>query len=449
MILRLDRFGVFVGTLTIVVAVLLGALAASSPAAALVPVGIAVALAALLLLAQRSSPLIALGFSLLIAGLVLPTSAGIVAAVALVLYVAWRTVTVGDSRSVVGACCLLVMATWLLLGANPNIQDFHTALLGTRKTTLVFIGIGVGALWPGDNWRDAERLIVGLLIGAAVLCLLVHFGDPGYENSLPRGANVYTSLFQGKLRLQGIYAGPFHIAVLGTFLCLRGWHLLLVGRRPRWQAFCLMALGGIVVVEADVRTAFVTIGLGVALTLVLRPPKRIPRASNFWKTLVAGVVVLLLAAGGALGQNAALSSLSAFSSSSGIGEEQRADTRLVSWSTAVGYFRESPVVGLGPGSAGAALGGSEYHLNKHVTSDNEYLAVLVEGGVIGVIVVLLALWALARYSTGLLDISNPSCAAALALFGFAFTGNVFETLPISLFLCVLLGLRVPARLRVR
>ena len=448
MILRLDRFGVLVGTLTIAAAVLLGALAASSPTAAVLPVGVAVALAALVLLAQRSSALIALGLSLLIAGLVVPTSAGIAAAVALVLFVAWRTITVRDSRAVVGACCLIVMATWLLLGSNPNIQDFHTALLGTRKTTLVFIGIGVGALWPADTWRDAEQLIVGLLIGAAVLCLLVHFGDPSYENSLPRGANIYTSLFQGKLRLQGIYAGPFHIAVLGTFLCLRGWHLLLI-RRPGWQAFCLTALGGIVVVEADVRTAFVTIALGVALTLVLRPPKQIPRAGNLWKTLAAGAVVLLLAASGALGQNAALSSLSELSSTSGIGEEQRADTRLVSWSTAVSYFRESPVVGLGPGSAGAALGGSEYHLDKHVTSDNEYLAVLVEGGVIGVIVVLLALWALARYSTGLLDISNPSCAAVLALFGFAFTGNVFETLPISLFLCVLLGLRVPARLGAR
>lgn len=449
MILRLDRFAVLVGTLTIVVAVLLGALAASSPEAAVVPVVAAGALTTFVLLAQRSSPLIALGLLLLIAGLVVPTSAGIVAAVALVLFVAWRTATVRDPRATVGACCLLVMATWLLLGANPNIQDFHTALLGTRKTTLVFIGIGVGALWPADTWRDAEQLIVGLLIGAAVLCLLVHFGDPGYENSLPRGANVYTSLFQGKLRLQGIYAGPFHIAVLGTFLCLRGWHLLLIRRGPGWQAFCLMALGAIVVVEADVRTAFVTIALGVALTLVLRPPKRISRAGNLWKTLAAGAVVLLLAVGGALGQNAALSSLSELSSSSGISEEQRADTRLVSWSTAVSYFRESPVVGLGPGSAGAALGGSEYHLDKHVTSDNEYLAVLVEGGVIGVIVVLLALWALARYSTGLLDISNPSCAAALALFGFAFTGNVFETLPISLFLCVLLGLRVPARLGLR
>jgi O-antigen ligase len=440
MILRLDRFGVLVGTLTIAAAVLLGALAASSPAAALVLVGLAAALAALVLLAQRSSPLIALGLLLLIAGLVVPTSAGIVAAVALVLFVAWRTATVGDSRAIVGACCLIVMATWLLLGANPNIQDIHTALLGTRKTTLVFIGIGVGALWPADTWRDAERLIVGLLIGAAVLCLLVHFGDPSYENSLPRGANIYTSLFQGKLRLQGVYAGPFHIAVLGTFLCLRGWHLLLI-RRSRWHAIWMAALGGVVVVEADVRTAFVTIALGVALTL-----KRIPRTSNLWKTLVAGGLVLLLAVSGALGQNAALSSLSELSSTSGIGEEQRADTRLVSWSTAVSYFRESPVVGLGPGSAGAALGGSEYHLDKHVTSDNEYLAVLVEGGVIGVIVVLLAFWALGRYSTGLLDISNPSCAAALALFGFAFTGNVFETLPISLFLCVLLGLRVPARL---
>jgi hypothetical protein len=443
MILRLDRFGVLVGTLTIVVAVLLGALAASSPTAAVVPVGAAAALAALILLAQRSSPLIALGLSLLIVGLVAPTSAGIVAAVALVIFVAWRTATVRDSRSIVGACCLIVMATWLLLGANPNIQDFHTALLGTRKTTLVFMGIGIGALWPTATRHDAEQLIVGLLIGAAVLCLLVHFGDPTYENSLPRGASIYTSLFQGKLRMQGIYAGPFHIAVLGTFLCLRGWHLLLI--RPRWQALCLIALGAIVVLEADVRTAFVTIALGIALTLVLRPPKRVPRASNLWKTVAAGGVVLLLAASGALGQNAALSSLSELSSASGFSEEQRADTRLVSWSSAVSDFRESPVVGLGPGSAGAALGGSEYHLNKHVTSDNEYLAVLVEGGVIGVIVVLLAFWALGCYSEGLLEISNPSCAAALALFGFAFTGNVFETLPISLFLCVLLGLRVPAR----
>jgi O-antigen ligase len=445
MILRLDRFAVLVGTLTIVAALLLGALAASSPTAAALPVAASTALAVLVLLAQRSSPLIALGLLLLIAGLVLPTSAGIVAAVSLTVFVAWRTVTVRDSRAILGVCCLTVMGTWLLLGANPNIQDFHTALLGTRKTTLVFIGIGVGALWPAATWRDAERLIVGLLIGAAVLCLLVHFGDPTYENSLPRGASVYTSLFQGKLRMQGIYAGPFHIAVLGTFLCLRGWHLLLI-RRPGWQAICLMALGAIVVLEADVRTAFVTIALGMALTLVLRPPRRIPRASNFYKTLAAGGVVLALAASGSLGQNAALSSLSELSSASGFSEEQRADTRLVSWSAAVDYFRESPVVGLGPGSAGAALGGSEYHLDKHVTSDNEYLAILVEGGVVGVLVVLLAFWALARYSSGLLDISNPSCAAALALFGFAFTGNVFETLPISLFLCVLLGLRVPPRI---
>src|ERR1700729_391929 len=138
MILRLDRFGMLVGTLTIGAAVLLGALAATSPTAAVVPVVAAVALAALVLLAQRSSPLIALGLLLLIAGLVVPTSAGIVAAVALVLFVAWRTATVRDSRAIVGACCLIVMASWLLLGANPNIQDFHTALLGTRKTTLVF-----------------------------------------------------------------------------------------------------------------------------------------------------------------------------------------------------------------------------------------------------------------------------------------------------------------------
>jgi len=443
MTLRLDRLGILVGTLTLVAAVSLGALAATSPTAALAPLGLAGGLAALILLAERSSPLISLGLLLLVAGLVAPTSAGIVAAVALAMFVAWRTVTVRDPRAIVVACCLIVMATWLLLGTNPNIQDFHTALLGTRKTTLVFIGIGVGALWPTETRQGAEQLIVGLLVCAAVLCLLIHVGDPAYENSLPRAANIYTSLFQGKLRMQGIYSGPFHIAVLGTFLCLRGWHLLLI--RPRWQALCLIALGAIVVLEADVRTAFVTIALGIALTLVLRPPKQIPWAGNLWKTLAAAGVVVSLLASGALGQNAALSSLSELSSASGIGEEQRADTRLVSWSTAFSDFRESPVAGLGPGSAGAALGGSEYHLDKHVTSDNEYLAVLVEGGVIGALVVLLALWTLGRYSEGLMNIANPSCAAALALFGFAFTGNVFETLPISLFLCVLIGLRVPER----
>ncbi len=71
--------------------------------------------------------------------------------------------------------------------------------------------------------------------------------------------------------------------------------------------------------------------------------------------------MLLLAASGALGQNAALSSLSELSSFLGISEEQRADTRLVSWSTAVSYFRESPVVGLGPALRSRPRG-SEYHL---------------------------------------------------------------------------------------
>jgi O-antigen ligase len=440
MTLRLDRFQVLVGTLAIAVAVLLGALSVSSPLATMAPVGAVAAVTALVFVARRSSSLISLGLLLLIAGLVLPTTAGIVAATALVGFVAWRTVVVRDSRAIVGACCLIVMATWLLLGVNPNIHDFHTALLGTRKTTLVFIGIGVGALWPTSTRPDAEKLIVGLLIVAAVLCLLIHIGDPSYENSLPRAASVYTSLFKGKLRMQGIYAGPFHIAVLGTFLCIRGWHMLLM--RHRWQGLCLVALGGVVVLEADVRTAFVTIALGVALTLVLRPPRQVARATNFWKTVAVGAVMLLLAASGLLGQNAALSSLGGLSSASGISEEQRADTRLVSWNTAYKYFHEFPVVGLGPGSAGAALGNTEYHLEKHVTSDNEYLAILVEGGLVGVIVVLLAFWTLARYSTGLLTISNPSCAASLSLFGFAFTGNVFETLPISLLLCVLLGLRV-------
>jgi hypothetical protein len=431
---RIERnaIGLTAGLL-LVCAALGEAIAADSRIVLLVIAG-AFVLTIYLLVARRSSLPISFGLLLLLGGIAVPNAAGIVAAVTLAAVVGYSALTIRDRRAAVGLACLLVMGTWLALGLNPNIHNFHTALLGTRKTTLIFLGFGVGAIWPLNTRGQGESLILQLLIAAALICLAIHLGDPSYEQGLTRQAGEYTDLFAGKLRMEGIFAGPFHVAVLGTFLALRGWHQFLT-RRYR-QALPLIVLGAIVVLEADVRTAFITIALGVVLTLILRPPRRITTGGNVFKTLIAVAAVGLMIGTGVFGQNAAIRSISSLS------ENGRATHRLVSWSTAVQYFRQSPLYGLGPGSAGAALGGSEYGIVEHITSDNEFLAIIVEGGVIGAAIVLLTFFAIAASSDGLMSIANPSSAAVLSLFGFAFTGNVFETVPISVLLAVLIGLRV-------
>jgi hypothetical protein len=381
--------------------------------------------------------MLALSLGAVSLGLLTPRSVEAVAEALLAVTVLTATVAAayrGDSRWVIGACCLLVPAVWFALGMNPNVPGLSVALIGTRKTTLIFLALAAGVLWPHRTLQHAERMITCLLVLGAVVSLGVHFITPGTEASLGRAAGQYTGLFNGKARLQGIFSGPFHVALLGSFFLLRGWHLLLTRGRTGWtQALPLIVLGVPLVILAEVRTAYVTLALGILLTLVVTPHGAArSRLSLLLRTsTLAAVLSLFLFSGFA--SNAALTSLPA------IRTDSRATNRLTSISAGISAFARSPVVGNGPGSAGAA-DSAAFTDHFHLTADDEFIALLVEGGLVGIVAIAPLSVLLARHARALTDLRTPSSAALYCLLGFCATTNVFEAIPVSPLLAVFVGL---------
>lgn len=418
-----------------------GVLVSTAPRLAVGGLVTAAAVPAWLWLAKRSSFLLAAALPVLCVGLLGPRSMTVLAELCLVAFLAVSTLRAaldGDRRWIVGAACLAVPATWLLLTLNPNVPDIETGLLGLRKASLAFVALGAGALWPATTRRLAPELVVGLLTLGSAMSLLLHFGLPGVESGFARSADVYTSFFRGSTRMQGLWAGPFHVALAGTFLTIAAWHIWLTRARKIPPSAVLFALLGLpMIFAANVRTAFLAVAFAFAATLLLRAPRTANPLRRWLGTAVLAISALGLVMTGLI-DNSALSSIGQ------LGNDGRALTRLDRWSDALSLFGSSPLVGNGAGSAGATLQNAFYN-GLHVTTDNAFLVPLVEGGLLGVAAMALAMFAVARRSDGLLNLAHPSAAALLALTVFALTGNILEASPVSVFLMIIIGLRVPPR----
>lgn len=407
-----------------------------SPVIGLAVVGVAGVGLALFLLTNWSSPLLAVALLPLAFGLLTPRALEGAAEGLLVGVAAVGTVGAAlrhDPRWRVGAACLLVPGVWLILGLNPNVPGASVALLGTRKSTLVFAALAIGALWPKSTAHETERLTVVLLALGGIVSLGLHYLAPSIENNLGRSSGAYTLLFHGKPRLEGIYSGPFHVALLGTFLVLRAWHINLTWGRERLRStLWLAALGLPLIILAQVRTAYVSLLLGVLLTLIFSPRGRVRgRWRLLLRTAALGVVLVLFLVAG-LGSNSALTSIPT------IGSDARATNRIGSLSTGLSTFVHSPLVGTGPGSAGAA-DATDFVDRQHLTADDEFLAMLVEGGIVGVLALACAALTFSHFAR---DLTSPRFASAAALYclaGFCATTNAFEAIPVSVFLAVLIG----------
>jgi O-antigen ligase len=417
-------------------ALLLGAAVTAGPGKAAAILG-AVALSALCFwLAVRIGFLLALVLPASLAGLLLPYSASVAVQAAIVLVVAVSTVRsfARAEPTAWGALALLaVVGFWVLLTLNPNVPSMSVGLLGLRKTTFFLLGLALGLVWPAGSARTAEKALVRMLLVAAVATIAVHLLLPDLEASFERGASIYTEEFAGQARVSGFFSGPFHVSLLGSFLVLWAWHGYLSKAQRGWLMVASLLAGLLLVDLAAVRTGYVTIGFGVALTLLFRPSTRASRLRVVALTgAVAATVVLLLST--SLVHDQALSSLGHLSGDS------RVASRFQTVTESEQLIRESPLTGWGAGSAGSALG-SQFLLGRHVTSHDMALGFLVEGGVIGLALVALALFVALRRARGLLALGHPAAAAAFALIGFGIAGDVSEALPVSFFLMALLGLR--------
>ncbi|HET9163817.1 MAG TPA: O-antigen ligase family protein [Solirubrobacterales bacterium] len=417
-------------------ALALGAAVAAGTGTALALVGLVAALVLYVSLANRVGIVLALLLPASLAGLLVPYAVSVAVQAGLALVVIGSTAWAFAKREPTawGALALLaVVGLWVLLAFHPNVPSLSVGLLGVRKTTFFLLGLALGLVWPGRSAEGGERALIKLLLLVALATVAVHAFLPDLESSFERGASVYTEEFAGHARVSGFFSGPFHVSLLGTFLVLWAWHgYLSKAESGRVLAACLAA--GLLLVDlSGVRTGYATIGLGVALTLLLRPSTRASKLRVVALTgLLAIAVGVLLST--SLVRDPALSSLGHLSGDS------RVASRLETISESERMIGESPLIGWGAGSAGSTLG-ADFFLGRHVTSHDMALGFLVEGGFLGLALVGVALFVALWGSRGLLSLRHPAAAAALSLIGFAIAGDVSEALPVSFFLMAFIGLR--------
>jgi O-antigen ligase len=281
------------------------------------------------------------------------------------------------------------------------------------------------------------RLINLLLLGTAGVSLAVHYISPALELALvPRSAGIYTYMYGGAVRAQGILSGPFHLSMLGTYLLLAGLYESLFLRRivvP--AAFALV--GAACVLETEVRTGMVIALAGTALYLVGILVILLRRSFAYVFVLLA-VALLVLSFGTWVAFGDAESLPKSVTSLATLGQDQRAVGRVETWRESVSLAIESPGLGWGTGSAGDTLGSLFTGNVRHVTAHNVFLKYLVEGGVlagalfVGLVVML---------GYQLLRGPRPSRAYGLMAFGvligFGVTGASVEAIPVSPILAVI------------
>jgi O-Antigen ligase len=417
-------------------ALALGAVIALSPALALLLAGSAIAGLAYVWIAERIGFVLGALLPVSLAALFVPTGASeavqaalLVAAAAFTAAAFWR----GDPAAWGAAAALAVVGFWCLLLLNPNVPDLTTGLLGLRKMTFMFVGLAIGLVWPKADARGAEGLLVRMLCIVGIGVLVVHIFFPEVEASFVRGASIYSEEFMGQTRVSGFLPGPFHASLLGAFLVLWGWHAFLSKAESRSFVGVLGVTGLWLLILADVRTGYVTVALGVVLTLLLRPGGRHSRLRTVGLTVLVAIAIGVLL-------STSLVSDQAVSSIPNLGSDSRVASRVQTIHESEELIGDSPLIGWGAGSAGSTLEPA-FFLRRHVTSHDQVLGFLVEGGIVGLAVVLGALWLALRSTKGLRSVAYPGAAAAIGLIGFGLAGDVSETLPISLFLMILIGLR--------
>ncbi|TCN49165.1 O-antigen ligase [Rhodococcus sp. SMB37] len=329
-----------------------------------------------------------------------------------------------------------VCGYWAVLIFHPNIPTTITGMLGWTKSVMIVVSILLGAVWLQSRVK-ATRFLIWLLNVACLGSIVLHLWFPQIESSVVRSADMYTGMFGGETRMQGIFAGPFHMALAGSFLFLYG-IFSVVDRGQRRIAIASIAIGIVSLHLSMVRTGYVIILVGLLVGLLFKPLRR--RLVGYLRPagLIAIIGVILVELifhpiQTAFFENEVVESIF------GLSTDSRFEGRIFTWSHAWEMFLNSPVFGYGSGSSGDTLS-VEFVTGNHVTSHNAVLKYLVEGGVIGLILVGWLVVVLFKAIRDAGHMSPEVIAATICLVGFGLVGSTVESMPVILVLGVLLGL---------
>lgn len=436
---RSDLYWIF-GTIAVVTVAVLAAVVVSD-SSYLVAGGIAAfaAVGVWLLQPQRSDQapkLLVLFAAAYVFSSIIPTTAslGLQALAVAASIVAWLRVPAGDRRgkaTVVFA--LIVLILWAGFMFNPNVPDLSTGLLGFRKTAFCVAGVIAGCAIPRRMAGAVELMVIRILIAAVGISILAFLFIPSLEALVNRSADEYTALIGGQKRLQGIFAGPFH-AALASMLLL-GWGLVRL-KVYRVTALAAAAVGTLALYLTLVRSAYVGVAIMIFALIVIAPSfgKFMQRFSVGIAFLVAIVAVVLMEM-----PSTASTAMSIFDFSG----DGRFLNRLPEYARGIAMIQESPIMGMGAGSAGDTLG-EAFQSGQHVTPHNMFLKIIVEGGIVGALSWAGLAISIMRRTQWLSPSGRLSVVSLTALLGLGLTGSAIDALPISFLVFFFAGLAIDA-----
>ncbi|VXA97298.1 O-antigen ligase [Citricoccus sp. K5] len=330
---------------------------------------------------------------------------------------------------------LVTVAYWALLIFHPNVPEMATGILGFRKTAAALGGLVLGCALPINQRLHAERYVALLLTGALVVSIIGHLWIPAIPALVDRGdADIYTALYAGEARLEGIFAGPFHAAAAGVLLT--GWALVRF-KGGGWLAKVGLLVGLLATYLTLVRVAYVAVALCIVAIIIMSTSFTL-FLKRFCAFAALGVLVVAMAEAFGLRVMDMAASILDF------GSDTRFLNRFAGYEHAFSMISESPFTGWGAGSAGDTLG-TAFALGDHVTPHNLALKVLVEGGLIGGLLWLALFIAVWRRLDRTTKESQVAVVALVGLLTFGLTGSAIEALPVTYFLFILVGLGVQER----
>ncbi|GGE99213.1 O-antigen ligase family protein [Mycetocola zhadangensis] len=369
----------------------------------------------------------------MIFGTVLPTQVSFaVQALALAAaYVAWLTVPPAERRGKAAVGWVTaILAFWALLVLHPNIPSLEVGILGFRKTVFCLAGVVAGAAIPRRLIPAVELTAIKVLASAVAVSIVVHQFAPGIEQSITRAAGEYTGVLGGEARLQGIFSGPFHAAT--ACLLVLVWGMARFGTHRR-LAPLMLALGLLGMYLTLVRSAYIALGLA-AVALVLAAPS----ASKVFQRLAATILIGFAAILAIASWNA--DALSVVDSLTGFSTDNRFLGRFPGYAEGINLIIASPIYGWGSGSAGDTLQSHFAWSGHHITSHNIALKVLVEGGLIGAVLWLGLVVSTFRGQRRGAPSTGLAVGVVAVLLGMGITGASLETLPVSWFIFLFVGI---------
>jgi O-antigen ligase len=345
-------------------------------------------------------------------------------------FVFWLRAPAAERRgAAVVIWAALIIGYWVLLMFHPNVSSLEAGVLGLRKTVLCVAGVVAGASIPASLIPAVERSAVKILTFAMSVSIGLHLFAPSVESSIGRSAGEYTALLGGEARLQGVFAGPFHVAI--GCLLLIAWGLIRI-RTQRSLALVALVVGTFGMYLSLVRTVYVALALVVVVIIVAAPT-----FARFARRVGGTAVVAVIGGGAQAVVNPPV--LGVLESIGEFATDTRFQGRFPGYQQGITMFQSSPLIGWGSGSAGDTLG-PYFLFGQHITSHNIFLKIAVEGGVIGIL-----LWAglvvsIARRMTRTNPLAVMAAASLAAVVGMGITVASLEALPLTYFAFFFVGL---------